>query len=241
MEKMFFNLLLLVGATIGLKLRPHAAAHGICHRYVGMSQRPHPMGAYGETLAQWGMDEKLYAMLSKNYKRNFYKLARDQKEAFTRDKIAKLRLKLTGLPVAANHPDAATPANATADHETHTADEPTIDRITAMAAAELKRATLESAVSSTEEAIVDSIAAVREHVEGGSLEQASIAAEAAADLLTTEIEDSTAEFFEVVCPAELAMNREMRIALPDGREFGVLVPDSIEVGEWFLVGPFTNP
>ena len=46
---------------------------------------------------------------------------------------------------------------------------------------------------------------------------------------------------EVVCPAELAPDRTLRIALPDAREFDVVVPDDVAVGDAFLVGPFPGP
>ena len=43
---------------------------------------------------------------------------------------------------------------------------------------------------------------------------------------------------QVVCPAELAADRTIRIQLPDGREFDVQVPEGVEAGAAFLVGPF---
>ena len=55
---------------------------------------------------------------------------------------------------------------------------------------------------------------------GYSAESAAAAAEAA-----------TGELMEVMCPAELAEDRKLRIALPDGRQFDVLVPDGVAVGE----------
>ena len=45
-------------------------------------------------------------------------------------------------------------------------------------------------------------------------------------------------YLEVVCPAELGEGRALRVALPDGREFDVVVPDGVGAGQPFLVGPF---
>ena len=45
-------------------------------------------------------------------------------------------------------------------------------------------------------------------------------------------------YSEVVCPAELPSDRGMRIALPDGQEFDVAVPEGVKAGETFVVGPF---
>ena len=46
------------------------------------------------------------------------------------------------------------------------------------------------------------------------------------------------EYAEVACPAELGAARTMRIAMPDGREFDVQVPEGVQAGETFVVGPF---
>ena len=46
------------------------------------------------------------------------------------------------------------------------------------------------------------------------------------------------DLLQVVCPADLSPDRKLRIALPDGREFDVTVPDDVGDGEPFLVGPF---
>ena len=45
-------------------------------------------------------------------------------------------------------------------------------------------------------------------------------------------------FMQVTCPPELGDDRQLRIALPDGREFDVEVPPGLETGGTFLVGPF---
>ena len=66
--------------------------------------------------------------------------------------------------------------------------------------------------------------------EAGAADSIERAAEAAAGLM-----------MEVVCPAELAPDRTLRIALPDAREFDVVVPDDVAVGDAFLVGPFPGP
>ena len=46
------------------------------------------------------------------------------------------------------------------------------------------------------------------------------------------------EWMEVVCPNGLLPDRTLRVALPDGREFEVEVPDGVEAGDAFVVGPF---
>ena len=61
--------------------------------------------------------------------------------------------------------------------------------------------------------------------------EAEAAAAAAADVTAGELMD-------VVCPPELGADRRLRIALPDGRQFDVVVPDGIAAGELFRVGPF---
>jgi len=43
---------------------------------------------------------------------------------------------------------------------------------------------------------------------------------------------------DVVCPPELGADRKLRITLPDGRQFDVIVPDGIAERELFRVGPF---
>eukprot|EP00966_Prymnesium_polylepis_P214457 4966585-Prymnesium_polylepis.1 len=46
---------------------------------------------------------------------------------------------------------------------------------------------------------------------------------------------------EVLCPADLdALDRTIRIALPDAREFDVVVPAGLVAGDSFLVGPFPS-
>ena len=61
--------------------------------------------------------------------------------------------------------------------------------------------------------------------------EAEAAAAAAADVTAGELMD-------VVSPPELGADRKLRIALPDGRQFDVVVPDGIAAGELFRVGPF---
>ena len=46
------------------------------------------------------------------------------------------------------------------------------------------------------------------------------------------------EYAEVVCPDELSGARTMRIAMPDGRQFDVQVPEGLRAGDKFTVGPF---
>ena len=48
------------------------------------------------------------------------------------------------------------------------------------------------------------------------------------------------ELMEVVCPPELGADRTIRIALPDAREFDVVVPEGVAAGDTFLVGPFPS-
>ena len=76
------------------------------------------------------------------------------------------------------------------------------------------------------------------------MESRKAAAEAAAaDAAAPEVDDplraaAAGEMMEVACPAELTPDRTIRIALPDEREFDVVVPASVTAGEVFLVGPF---
>ena len=69
--------------------------------------------------------------------------------------------------------------------------------------------------------------------------EAAAAEAAAAEAATAEA--AAGLMMEVVCPAELAPDRTLRIALPDAREFDVVVPDDVAVGDAFLVGPFPGP
>ena len=66
------------------------------------------------------------------------------------------------------------------------------------------------------------------------------AAAAVADAASTAPAEGSAggAMMEVVCPDGLADDRVLRIALPDAREFDVVVPDGVAAGATFLVGPF---
>ena len=77
------------------------------------------------------------------------------------------------------------------------------------------------AVAAAEAAAEAAAAAAEEEEEG----------EAAADV-------SDGDLMDVVCPPELGADRKLRIALPDGRLFDVIVPDGIAEGDLFRVGPF---
>lgn len=66
---------------------------------------------------------------------------------------------------------------------------------------------------------------------------AEVAAEAAEATAAAE-EVPAGGMMEVVCPSSLAADRSIRIALPDAREFDVVVPEGVSAGESFLVGPF---
>ena len=65
------------------------------------------------------------------------------------------------------------------------------------------------------------------------------AAEAAAE--TANAAAAPPELMEVVCPAELGLDRRLRIALPDARQFDVVVPTGVAAGDVFRVGPFPAP
>ena len=64
------------------------------------------------------------------------------------------------------------------------------------------------------------------------------AAEAAA--IAAAADTPAGELMEVICPAELAADRTIRIALQDAREFDVIVPAGVAPGDAFLVGPFPD-
>ena len=66
------------------------------------------------------------------------------------------------------------------------------------------------------------------------------AAAAAAEAAAAAAEASSGEMMEVACPEGLAEDRQLRIALPDGRQFDVVVPDGVAAGDSFLVGPFPS-
>ena len=73
-------------------------------------------------------------------------------------------------------------------------------------------------------------------------EAAAAAAAAAAEAPpAADVEAAPAgELMEVVCPPELGADRTIRIALPDAREFDVVVPEGVAAGDTFLVGPFPS-
>ena len=95
--------------------------------------------------------------------------------------------------------------------------------------------------AAAEAAIDDPIRAVAEAAAAEVAAAEAAAAEAAvADVAAAEVA-SAGEMMEVVCPAGLdALDRTIRIALPDAREFDVVVPAGIVAGEAFLVGPFPS-
>ena len=68
--------------------------------------------------------------------------------------------------------------------------------------------------------------------------EAAVAAAAAAEEEEAAADVSDGDLMDVVCPPELGAERKMRIALPDGRLFDVIVPDGIAEGDLFRVGPF---
>ena len=79
--------------------------------------------------------------------------------------------------------------------------------------------------------------------ETASVDPLRAAAEAAAAAAEEEEEEEAADvsdgdLMDVVCPPELGADRKLRIALPDGRLFDVIVPDGIAEGDLFRVGPF---
>ena len=99
------------------------------------------------------------------------------------------------------------------------------------ASADPLRAAAEAAAEA--EAAAAAAAAGTPAAEAAAAEAAEVeaAAAAAADVTAGELMD-------VVCPPELGADRKLRIALPDRRQFDVVVPDGIAAGELFRVGPF---
>ena len=90
-------------------------------------------------------------------------------------------------------------------------------------------------------------AAEEEEEEAASVDPLRAAAEAAAAAAAAAEEEeeegeaadvSDGDLMDVVCPPELGADRKLRIALPDGRLFDVIVPDGIAEGDLFRVGPF---
>ena len=91
------------------------------------------------------------------------------------------------------------------------------------------------------EAAAEAAAMVAAAEEAASADPLRAAAEAAAEAeaAAAAAADVTAgELMDVVCPPELGAERKLRITLPDGRQFDVVVPDSIAAGRLFRVGPF---
>ena len=86
--------------------------------------------------------------------------------------------------------------------------------------------------------------------EGAQRLAAGVQPEQSSDTLTTDCDGlgdggfgvaqsaEEGEWMEVVCPNGLLPDRTLRVALPDGREFEVEVPDGVEAGDAFVVGPF---
>ena len=101
-----------------------------------------------------------------------------------------------------------------------------------VAAAEAAAAAAAAAVAAEKEEVAsaDPLRVAAEAAAKAAAEAAAAAA-AAADVAAGELMD-------VVCPLELGADRKLRIALPDGRQFDVIVPEGIAEGELFRVGPF---
>lgn len=86
----------------------------------------------------------------------------------------------------------------------------------------------------------------------GAASTASIAVAPAAETDTSTVDplraaaeaaaaQASPELMEVVCPEELSADRRIRIALPDARQFDVIVPPGVAAGDVFRVGPFPSP
>ena len=92
-------------------------------------------------------------------------------------------------------------------------------------------------VAAAEAAAAAAAAAVAaEKEEVASADPLRVAAEAAAAAAAADV--AAGGLMDVVCPLELGADRKLRIALPDGRQFDVIVPEGIAEGELFRVGPF---
>ena len=107
-------------------------------------------------------------------------------------------------------------------------------------ATKAKAKAAEAAAQAAEAAAADPLRAAAEAAAAEAAEveaEAGAEAEAEAELL----EAPAGEMMEVVCPAELGPDRAIRIALPDAREFDVVVPADVAAGDAFLVGPFPVP
>ena len=92
-------------------------------------------------------------------------------------------------------------------------------------------------VAAAEAAAAAAAAAVAaEKEEVASADPLRVAAEAAAAAAAADV--AAGGLMDVVCPLELGADRKLRISLPDGRQFDVIVPEGIAEGELFRVGPF---
>jgi len=87
----------------------------------------------------------------------------------------------------------------------------------------------------------ETAAAAAEAAELEAMAAAEAAETAMASDSATVTDEGEGDFMQVICPMELGLERTLRIQLPDGREFDVIVPDDVVPGGEFLVGPFPPP
>ena len=106
-----------------------------------------------------------------------------------------------------------------------------------MAAAEAAAAAAAAAVAAEKEEVA-SADPLRVAAEAAAKAAAEAAAATAAGTAAAAADVAAGELMDVVCPLELGADRKLRIALPDGRQFDVIVPEGIAEGELFRVGPF---
>ena len=106
-----------------------------------------------------------------------------------------------------------------------------------VAAAEAAAAAAAAAVAAEKEEVA-SADPLRVAAEAAAKAAAEAAAATAAGTAAAAADVAAGELMDVVCPLELGADRKLRIALPDGRQFDVIVPEGIAEGELFRVGPF---
>lgn len=107
------------------------------------------------------------------------------------------------------------------------------------AQAEAQTQAAAKAKAAAERAAAERAAAERAAAQRAAAERATAEAAAAdASAAAPSAEDQDGSYLEVVCPSDVPADRTIRIRLPDSREFDVQVPEGVETGAAFLVGPF---
>ena len=109
-----------------------------------------------------------------------------------------------------------------------------------VAAAEAAAAAAAAAVAAEKEEVAsaDPLRVAAEAAAKAAAEATAATAAAGTPAAAAAADVAAGELMDVVCPLELGADRKLRIALPDGRQFDVIVPEGIAEGELFRVGPF---